>query len=311
MKNLIKIVIVLSVLCGFNCYAGCSSISPGAATITINSDIQVPKNAPVGSVIGTYTVSPTVGSATSCYGMGYSKYMKGSPTGTMFQTYTDIYTTNIPGIGFAICFQGCHNQRDWHFIYSTPASGDVNFVGTQFIFYLVVIGDVSSGKLDSGLYADLGVDGVSLLKISVAGANIISTTCNLDSTAIQVPFGDMPVDGFSSVGYTSQSKDFNIALTCNREANISISLNGNQSSESSNTSVLALTNSGGQGTASGVGVQILYNNNPLVLNQSIALKKTDGNVKETFPFSARYYQTKSTVTAGDANATATLNITYQ
>jgi type 1 fimbria pilin len=40
------------------------------------------------------------------------------------------------------------------------------------------------------------------------------------------------------------------------------------------------------------------------------LKNSAGG-QETFPITARYIQTKDKVTAGSANATATLNITYQ
>ncbi len=76
------------------------------------------------------------------------------------------------------------------------------------------------------------------------------------------------------------------------------------------TSVLALNGQGTPGTADGVGIQMLYNNVPLQLNNRIVLKRSAGG-QETFPLVARYYQTRSVVRPGSANATATLNITYQ
>ena len=51
---------------------------------------------------------------------------------------------------------------------------------------------------------------------------------------------------------------------------------------------------------------------PLKLDNNIVLKTSAGG--QEFPpgtFTARYFQTKDNVTAGSANATATLNITYQ
>jgi type 1 fimbria pilin len=48
----------------------------------------------------------------------------------------------------------------------------------------------------------------------------------------------------------------------------------------------------------------------MALNNNIVLKTSAGG-QETFPFTAQYYQTKSSVTSGAANATATLNLTYQ
>lgn len=62
--------------------------------------------------------------------------------------------------------------------------------------------------------------------------------------------------------------------------------------------------------AKGVGVQLLYNGSPFILNNRIVLKRSSGG-QETFPLTARYYQTKTAVTTGKANASATLDLTYQ
>lgn len=73
---------------------------------------------------------------------------------------------------------------------------------------------------------------------------------------------------------------------------------------------MALTGQGMTGTAKGVGVQLLYNGTPLVLNSRLLLKQSSGGL-ETLPFTARYYQTLTSVESGAANASATLNLTYQ
>ncbi|HDS5029757.1 fimbrial protein [Enterobacter kobei] len=57
-------------------------------------------------------------------------------------------------------------------------------------------------------------------------------------------------------------------------------------------------------------MQIVYNGAPLMLNNRIVLKTSSGG-QETFPLTARYYQTRTTVSTGTANASATLNLTYQ
>ncbi|WP_232785323.1 MULTISPECIES: fimbrial protein [unclassified Serratia (in: enterobacteria)] len=54
----------------------------------------------------------------------------------------------------------------------------------------------------------------------------------------------------------------------------------------------------------------MYNNTPLNIGSKLVLKTSAGGI-ETFPFKARYYQTLSTISPGSANATATLDITYQ
>jgi type 1 fimbria pilin len=119
-------------------------------------------------------------------------------------------------------------------------------------------------------------------------------------------------NGFGGPGSTTGAQSIPINLSCNAGVNIMASLSGNQNAETSTASVLALTGAGTAGVASGVGIQLLYNDTPLVLNQNITLKTSSGGVE--FPdgsFTARYYQTKSVLTSGDANATATLNLTYQ
>lgn len=73
---------------------------------------------------------------------------------------------------------------------------------------------------------------------------------------------------------------------------------------------MALTGQGNTGTAKGVGVQLLYNGTPLAMNSRLLLKQSAGGV-ETLPLTARYYQTLGTVQSGTANASATLNLTYQ
>ena len=57
---------------------------------------------------------------------------------------------------------------------------------------------------------------------------------------------------------------------------------------------------------------IIYDRNgtPLALNTRLPLTVAAGG-QQTFPLTARYYQTKTTVEPGTANASATLNLTYQ
>ncbi|MBE4916785.1 fimbrial protein, partial [Enterobacter cloacae complex sp. P4RS] len=60
----------------------------------------------------------------------------------------------------------------------------------------------------------------------------------------------------------------------------------------------------------GVGVQMLYGGTILNLNSPVQVT-TSSSGSESIPLTARYYQTKTNVSAGTANAIATLNIIYQ
>jgi type 1 fimbria pilin len=134
--------------------------------------------------------------------------------------------------------------------------------------------------------------------------------CSLSSTSINVPLGDVLVSKFTGITTTVGDKSFNLGLSCDKDAKINVSLAGTQNTDTSESSVLALTSAGQTGTASGVGVQLLYGGVPLKINANLLLKASAGG-QETLPFTARYYQTKAVVGPGQANSSATLNITYQ
>lgn len=140
--------------------------------------------------------------------------------------------------------------------------------------------------------------------------NITSIACSLNSTSINVPLGDVSTVQFTAIGATAGDKTFDIGLNCDKGARINVALAGTQNTDTTDTSVLALTNAGQTGTAKGVGVQLLYGGVPLKINNNIVLKTSVGG-QETLPFTARYYQTNNLLGPGKANSSATLNITYQ
>nr|WP_269815932.1 fimbrial protein [Serratia odorifera] len=172
-------------------------------------------------------------------------------------------------------------------------------------------GPTGSGAITTGRVGRVGYKGIRwITSINVSGGTIKTVACSLNASNIQVPLGDVLATEFTGVGTTLKPKAFNVGLACDANAKINVSLGGTQSAESSDSSILQLTNAGSDGVAKGVGVQLLYNNTPLKLNQLLALKTSAGG-QETFPFTAHYYQTAANITAGSANATATLNISYQ
>lgn len=308
--------ILLSLL-SFCCKAECTSYQPGSISFNMG-EVIVPYNPDVGTVLKEVSIASPPFSANGCQMVNdaFSKYTTGNPTGLKYKQ-NDIYSTNIPGIGFAICYWNCDNANGggWypfvtlnnHLNYNS-----INYGGAPFHFLLIVTGEVDgSGPLDLGEYGEVGVSQTAIAKIVLTGGSIKATQCNSEQNNILIDFGGLPAEQFTSIGATTLSKEFNIGLTCDGKANISVALEGQQSEESSDSSILALTNMGQKDVATGLGVQIIYNGNPLEINKKIPLKTTEGNIIETFPFSARYYQTKSVVTPGEANVVATLSITHQ
>lgn len=190
------------------------------------------------------------------------------------------------------------------------------FDSSYWLIELIKTGPTSSGHLTAGTWGKVSIapaagSSWTVTSLTATGINnITSVACSLNGTSINVPLGDVLDIKFTAIGTTVGDKSFDVGLSCDKDARINVALAGTQNSDTTDTSVLALTNTGQAGTAGGMGVQLLYGGTPLKINNNIVLKTTPGG-QETLPFTARYYQTNKVVTPGKANSSATLNITYQ
>lgn len=144
-------------------------------------------------------------------------------------------------------------------------------------------------------------------------------TCTVSGDVSQtVPLGSYTTNSSSGlgsgIGQTSTATAFNVQLNCEAllsgTFDVMMQFDGDASSGLSDVGVVALNSAS---TASGVGVQILNEN-----QQPIALA-TPFNVASyplssaliTVPLYARYYQTASVINPGTANAVATYTLSYQ
>ncbi len=188
--------------------------------------------------------------------------------------------------------------------------GGSNFTRLEFI----KLNQTNSGNLTTGRWTFFEIrNQYYVMYLNVTGGSISSVACSITTPTLTFPIGDISASSFGTTVGTIPSggqNTQNLGLNCNAGANINVTLQGTQNPDVGTTSVLALTGQGNADVASGVGVQLVYNGSPLVLNNRIVLKRSAGG-QETFPITARYYQTKTSVTTGKANASATLDLTYQ
>lgn len=299
-----------------NAYGSCAVISGQSVTISF-SGISTPKDTPIGTVIATGSntfYGRTYGCGAGAGAVYYNMAYGGNASGI-----SNVYDTNIPGVGIRAYYDYLSNLKYYFtkpaYAQTFPASsaGASGSTTTKWIVELVKTGDIQPGALTSGLVSYLTADGSSAtgLSLYIAGnINVIQTSCAVTTKAVSVTLDDMLTSKFTQVGTTTGDKNFTIGLSCDVGTKINVSLNGTQNADTSDGSVLALSNTGSNGTASGVGIQILSSGSPLKINQNMYVKTAVGQV-ESLPFTARYYQTKGVVTTGSASATATLNITYQ
>lgn len=308
--------IILIFICSFWCsttFAGsCTSVTPQTSTINFGN-IWVQRDAAVGTVLFSGTPSRTGYYTSGCTNpltLGFTMlYSSGGVS-----SYGDgVYNTNLAGVGikvtagsyifsnptFSTLYNASSSQVDW-------SGGNVKLIKT---------GDITPGVLNTG---DIGKISVVLnddayhdgLTITTSGGSVALMACSITTQSINVPLEDVMAANLTAIGNTAKPKEFNVGLTCDAGTRVNAMLTGVQNTDTSTAGVLQLTGAGSAEVASGVGIQILYNNTPLALNNNIVLKTSAGG-QETFPFTAQYYQTKNTVKTGSANAIATLNITYQ
>lgn len=272
-------------------------------------NVIVQRDSPVGTVLGSKSGgiwgSPFVTCSTS-FSLTYELTKFSTPT-----SLAGVYATNIDGVGIKIF----HGSKLFPFTSGTyRANTGLHVSGPTVSLVKITSGEIKAGSITTGSIAKVSIQNeMQIGDIILRSANIIPLACSIKTPSLTFPIGDIAIDKFgSSVGTipSGAQNTQNLGLECNAQANINVELNGIQNPDVSNSSVLALTGQGSNDVASGVGVQILYNGAPLKLNNSMVLKKSIGG-QETFPLTARYYQTKTAVTTGTANSSATLNITYQ
>ncbi|WP_368888708.1 fimbrial protein [Morganella morganii] len=242
----------------------------------------------------------------------------------------NIYATDIAGIGYAIGAEvdvtGCRGSA--FYLGYAGSKNQFNMCGSgslidggnaymqpEVAFYK--IGKSASGTINSGslgvLVNELQSTWQTEVPVNVTAFTVTTLACSITTPSLNFPIGDISAANFrGSIGSIPAGTEVtrNLGLDCDAGANINVSLQGTQNPDVSNTSVLALSGQGSTGVAQGVGVQLLYNGAPLELNKRLLLK-TSGGGKETFPVTARYYQTKTTVVPGKANTSATLDLVYQ
>lgn len=254
-----------------------------------------------------------------------------APTGVKYTQdgYTyDVYPTGVAGIGYVVGVKDTHASvylpMSTPYYQTYPCSGCAG-PAPMSIGYSAQVIYVATNTLVSGTYviptkvvANLTVtdlNGVSqaapaTLTITGSTINVTALSCNINNSNLTVPLGNINASSFTGVGVVVAERQFDVDLNCAAGARINVSLQGTQSGETVDNSVLALSGAGSQGVATGVGVQILYAGSVVARNNNILLKTSAGG-GERLSFSARYYQTRNQVTAGQANALATLTVIYR
>jgi major type 1 subunit fimbrin (pilin) len=263
-------------------------------------------------------------------------------------TYT-VWNTNVPGIGIVVamrfyvgslgdCASGGAGWSTWR----TPPGGwsgavcpSANFAYTatytsQVSVALVKTGAMAVGGTISGTVAQAAPVNITVSNTLTAqaasfvlsGTTIVPMTCTTPD--VNVPMGTFKTTDFSSVGSLSPGSAAPVNLQFLNCPSVNTSSGGAAGTGQINAvkyyiqpTTTVATNVGGlttgTGAATGVGIQLFTSAGtvfPLGATQTLSGYSSAGGGSYTVPLTARYYRT-GTVTAGTANATMTLYVSYQ
>ncbi|WPU21033.1 fimbrial protein [Cedecea neteri] len=280
-------------------------------TITVQRDL------PAGTILAERTSSRGAdGAYANCTGGTWRYDFDEMKFPTLSAYGNNVYDTNIEGVGIRMMTTsfGGEGKRPlpyWGTFTNPPTTGiwigsikTVQLVKTS--SNSVGAGAISTGTLARG-YLTPG-NRFYFFTMSLTGGTIVRAACTVTNTSISVPLGTKMTTDFTGVGSTTKDEAFNIPLNCNANTRVKVTLDGT-ADPSGAKGVLALSPSSGEKVATGVGVQVLYNKNPVTFGSLISIG-TAGSGAYNIPLVGRYYQTAAKVTGGKANATATFTMTY-
>lgn len=308
----VVLVLVLSVLAPGQVHAaGCSFDSPSATgtySIFVPATIVNDPSRAVGSVL--YTSEPTGISGSvyfKCNGNGNGWGLV-APTEATLPASTSLFDTGTPGVGYRILQSGSYIYAYPYFNLGNQSWHDADPVTIE----LVKTGPIADGSYLQGSLTKLkaGTDNNYIIDAVINLANRVTFTapaCQVSTTNVTVTLPAVTSQAFSGVDSVTGTRQFQIGLTCSSGAIVRITLD---------TATPVMNKAGviapSSGSASGVGVRLLDSSGVTPVNFGVA--KTIGATPDgalSVNYFAQYYQTASTVSAGQLNATATFTLSYQ
>ncbi|WP_158515305.1 fimbrial protein [Paraburkholderia phytofirmans] len=337
--------------CSTAAWASSCSGRASTITLTPPAAIAIPRDAVVGTLLTSWIASTADSNWYQCTGTSGSDMagvafepLLQTPSGLTISSggvrYT-VFNTSVAGVGIAVGVSGisaCSTSafRDlgtpnsgitlvpapWVFTNGcTVGSGPAN-VGGQAQIAFVKTGPITPGTASGGVLFEAaavvgpfstGATLVSGMRKSFKVDSISFTVGSCTIPDMPVSMGSYKASTFTGPNSSSNPIDFSVAVnSCPAGLNgIQYSFDAPSGVINATAGVIALSSNS---TATGIGLQLKDNSgNALKYNTNYTLssynKSTGGSY--TIPLKASYYQTGKAVTAGSANGTLTITMTYQ
>lgn len=336
-------VILLALFSRASAQSACQDIGPDAYAIKMPAAVTVPRDAAVGTVLGSWISTPQVtnyyacvsspGSATGIEFVATDLKPSGKTTVNAGVTYT-VFDTNVPGVGVAISVRPYINACGWQ----GPQNLDViesqaswACTGTGAVLNggaasaaLVKTGPITGGTTSGSVLfqaaavvqqrrgsALLAQSGLARKQFSLTPTTIVGLACSTPD--VTVSMGSYKSAAFTGKGSSTRPVRFNVAVNSCPAGMTKILYEFDAPGGVIDTAngIIALT---APSTATGIGLKLMDRSNAaLKFDTQYQLSgynaATGGSYK--IPLKAAYYQTAAAVTAGTANAIMTFTMTYQ
>jgi type 1 fimbria pilin len=333
-KNILLAAIIIgsSLTVKYTYAAQCSSSYPNVSITVPNTVLQehasYPVGAPLGGIIG---YAPNV--FQNCKSDNPENVtgrmdmrMSLAPSGMVIEG-RQIYATGLKGLGFAIAGSfwpsgtpACSTPKwftpgittivlcDFGDAYTGSYHGDmkIQFYKTEENLAPGVFSSLRLG--DFRMYYG-GAEYRYRPTITLKGSAVTTGTCDLNSTSVKVAMSKVFKSQFQGVGLPTKEttqKDFKIPLDCTAGTKVNIQIEG----DTINAAQGLLKLSEHKLSASGVGIQLLYNNSPIKLSEFFNVGTAEITGTFNIPLSARYLQTENEIKPGIANGSATFILKY-
>lgn len=291
--------------------AGCSFSWPsstGTYSVSVPTTIVNDPSIPAGSVL--YTSVPTGVSGYvrfSCNGNGNGWGLV-APSEANLPANTDLFPTGTPGVGYRVMQNGSYIHAYPYLDLGNKSWQEEDAVTIE----LVKTGPITDGSSLQGSLSKFkaGTDNNYIIDAVINLANTLTFTapaCQVSTSNILVTLPTVTSQAFSGVDSVAGTKPFQIGLTCSSGAVVRITLD--TATPVAGKAGVISPSSGGSG---GVGVQLLDSSGVTPVQFGVA--KTIGATPDgalSVNYFAQYYQTGSTVSAGQLTATATFTLSYQ
>lgn len=248
------------------------------------------------------------------------------------ENYT-VFETGVQGVGFILGIKDYNGYNGSSYIplqsgrvltYPVPGteihaselgwSAKVTFVKTS---QTLATGVYTTPILNAALLTVKNKHSVATAKVIINPTTITisATGCTVLTKTANVDLGAVDVRSLPKVGSTSPSGGFNISLSCDQQVSVNATIS-DQTHPANFSSEVSLT---ADSTASGIGVQFLYNGSVMALGRDSSasgtlnqffIQTTSTAQTLSLPFQTRYIRMGDLV-PGTANALAGITFSYQ